>query len=266
MKLRTHQVEKPWGLRELPAVFGSTDGRRIGEIWFDAPGWDDLPLLVKYIFTGEKLSIQVHPDDGQARARGLAQGKSECWYILGAEADARLGLGLRAEVSADVLRAAALDGTIEQMIDWKPVRAGDFFFVPAGTIHAIGAGISLLEFQQNSDVTYRLYDYGRPRELHLDEAIAVARPGRYPGSLARGAADGDVVLIDGPQFTLCRAGSADALPAALADRRRWVMPLEGSAGGGGEDAGPGECLLLDPGVAVALTPGSVALVGAAGRL
>ena len=266
MKLSTHLVEKPWGLSALPAVFGSTGGRKIGEIWFDTPGRDDLPLLVKYIFTGEKLSIQVHPDDAQARARGLAQGKNECWYILDAEPDARLGLGLRAEVSADVLRAAALDGTIEQMINWKSVRGGDFFFVPAGTVHAIGAGISLLEFQQNADVTYRLYDYGRPRELHLDEAIAVARPAPYPDALSRDAAGGDAVLIDGPHFTLCRASSAEAVPAALADRLRWVMPLEGTAHGGGEDAGPGDCLLLDPGATLALTPGSVALIGAAGAL
>ena len=266
MKLGTHQVEKPWGLTALPAVFGPTGGRRIGEIWFDAPGRDHLPLLVKYIFTGEKLSIQVHPDDAQARARGLAQGKNECWYILDAEPDARLGLGLRSEVSAGVLRAAALDGSIEQLIDWKPVRAGDFFFVPAGTVHAIGAGISLLEFQQNADVTYRLYDYGRPRELHLDEAIAVARPGPYPDAFARGAADGDAVLIDGPHFTLCRSSSAEAVPAALSDRARWVMPLEGTARGGGEEAGPGECLLLDPGAALVLAPGNVVLIGAAGAL
>lgn len=266
MKLLTHQVEKPWGRSALPPVFGGTDGRRIGEIWFDAPQRDDLPLLVKYIFTSERLSIQVHPDDAQAQARGLAHGKSECWYILDAAPDARLGLGLRSAGSAEGLRSAALDGTIEDLIDWKPVRAGDFFFVPAGTVHAIGAGISLLEFQQNIDVTYRLYDYGRPRELHLDEGIAVARPQPYPEALSRGAAGGDVVLVDGPHFTLCRASAAEAVPAGLADRQRWVMPLEGLACGGGAQAGPGECLLLDPGATLELGSESVALVGAAGGL
>ena len=152
-------------------MFEPPAGQRIGEVWFTGGG--DLPLLAKYIFTSERLSIQVHPNDQQARARGLASGKTECWYILDAEPDATIGLGLTREVSPEELRAAALDGSIEQLIDWRPVKAGDFILVPPGTIHAIGAGISLLEFQQNADVTYRLYDYGRPRELHLDDSVAV---------------------------------------------------------------------------------------------
>ncbi|TFI59857.1 hypothetical protein E2493_03240 [Sphingomonas parva] len=266
MKLKTHQVEKPWGRTELPPIFGETGGRRIGEIWFDAPDHDPLPLLVKYIFTSENLSIQVHPDDEQARTRGLVQGKSECWYILDAEPGATLGIGLRAETSPEALRAAALDGSIESMIDWKPVQAGDFFFVPAGTVHAIGAGISLLEFQQNADVTYRLYDYGRPRELHLADGIAVSMPAPYPEHLARRSALGDAVLVDGPHFILCRATSTQAVPERLAGRERWVMPLEGSARSASEEAGPGECLLLAPGAPLALEAGAIALVGAAGRL
>ena len=267
MKLATHQVEKPWGRTELPAVFGSTGGRRIGEIWFEGEDKPDLPLLVKYIFTSEKLSIQVHPDDAQARARGLAQGKSECWYILDAEPGATLGLGLRDAVDADGLRAAALNGRIEEMIDWKPVEAGDFFFVPAGTVHAIGAGISLLEFQQNADVTYRLYDYGRPRELHLDDGIAVAKPEPYSEALAQRAdGSGDGVLVDGPHFTLCRATFAAGAPAALASRERWVMPLEGAASSGADRAGPGECLLIAARAPLLLSENSVALIGAAGSL
>jgi mannose-6-phosphate isomerase len=266
VKLATHQVEKPWGRTSLPPVFGDTGGRRIGEIWFEAAQAGDLPLLVKYIFTSEKLSIQVHPDDEQARERGLAEGKSECWYILDAEPGATLGLGLREPMSADALRSAALDGSIEALMDWKPVAQGDFFFVPAGTVHAIGAGISLLEFQQNADVTYRLYDYGRPRELHLDDGVAVSRPGRYDERFARRGAEADGVLIDGPHFTLCRVTSAEAVPAALGARRRWVMPLEGAAISGGDRAGPGECLLIPPGAPLTLAPGSLALVGAAGGL
>ena len=267
MKLDTHQVEKPWGRTELPPVFGATDGRRIGEIWFDAPDGADLPLLVKYIFTSEKLSIQVHPNDEEAWQRGLPHGKSECWYIIGAEPGAALGLGLRREIDADSLRHSAIDGSIEDLIDWKPVQPGDFFFVPPGTVHAIGPGISLLEFQQNADLTYRLYDYGRPRELHLDDGVAVSRPVPYPDSLAHraGAAD-DIVLIDGPHFTLCRATSTEAIPAVLGERRRWVMPLEGAARCGEDSAGPGECLLVAAGAALELTPGSVALVGAEGSL
>src|SRR4029079_19231988 len=122
-------------------MFDAPAGKRIGEVWFT--GASDKPLLVKYLFTSERLSIQVHPSDEQARARALPRGKSECWYILDAEPGATLGLGLKLELSPDELRAAALDGSIEQLMDWRAVRAGDFFLVPAGTIHAVGAGISL---------------------------------------------------------------------------------------------------------------------------
>ena len=99
MKLKRCQVEKPWGRTEIPAMFGDTDGRRIGEIWFEETTATDLPLLLKYIFTSEKLSVQVHPDDDQARIRGLDRGKTECWYILDADEGATLGLGLRAPLS-----------------------------------------------------------------------------------------------------------------------------------------------------------------------
>jgi mannose-6-phosphate isomerase len=218
-------------------MFGAPAGRRIGEVWFTAA--PDKPLLVKYLFTSERLSIQVHPNGEQARARGLSRGKSECWYILEAEPDASLGLGLKREVSADALRAAALDGSIEQLMDWRPVRAGDFFMVPAGTIHAVGAGISLLEFQQNSDVTYRLYDYGRPRELHLDDGIAVARAERYPDALAQHLAPDEFrTLVDGPRFVLAHSDRD-----MFEDRERWLIPLEGEAG----NASAGDCLLLQPG-------------------
>ena len=237
MKLERRYVEKPWGRTELPPMFDAPAGKRVGEVWFTGAG--EKPLLVKYLFTSERLSIQVHPDDQQARACGLPRGKSECWYILDAERGSTLGLGLKREVPADELRAAALDGSIEQLIDWQPVHAGDFFMVPAGTIHAVGAGISLLEFQQNSDVTYRLYDYGRPRELHLEEGVAVARAEPYPTSLAQHLAPADYrTLVDGPQFVLAY-GDRDMFE----DRERWVIPLEGRAG----DALPGDCLLLQPG-------------------
>src|SRR6266436_2105359 len=138
MKLDRRYVEKPWGRTHLPSMFDAPEGERIGEVWFTNGA--ELPLLAKYIFTSERLSIQVHPDDKQARARGLAQGKSECWYILDAEPGATLGLGLKSAVSVAQLRSAALDGSIEQLMDWRPVRAGDFFMVPPGTIHAIGGG------------------------------------------------------------------------------------------------------------------------------
>ena len=259
-----HLVEKPWGRTCLPSMFGDTGGRQIGEVWFAGP--EDAPLLVKYIFTSERLSIQNHPSDAEARERGLERGKEECWYILDAEPGATLGLGLKREVDKDELRAAALDGSIEQLIDWKPVRPGDFFYVPAGTIHAIGAGISLLEFQQNADVTYRLYDYGRPRELHLDDGIAVAKPQPYADPRSRRvAADDPIVLVDGPLFSLVQAIGGNAPADALRGRRRWVMPIDGSVRTETEEAVAGECLLLEPGEEVDLGSGRV-LIGADGQL
>jgi mannose-6-phosphate isomerase len=241
MKLQRHYVEKPWGRTELPAIFDAPAGRRIGEVWFETSG--EKPLLVKYLFTSERLSIQVHPNDLQAQGRGLKRGKSECWYILEAEPGATLGLGLKHEISKDELRSAALDGSIEDLVDWRTVRPGDFFMVPPGTIHAIGGGISLLEFQQNSNVTYRLYDYGRARELHLDEAIAVARAEPYPEQLAQHlSADEQRSLVEGPQFVLTSTDED-----AFADRERWVIPLEGNVRTEDESAGEGDCLLLQPG-------------------
>lgn len=259
-KLESRLVEKPWGREGLPPPFGDTGGRRIGEVWFSAER--DLPLLVKYIFTSGRLSIQVHPNDDQARARGLAGGKNECWLILEAEPGATLGLGLEHEVSRDELRAAALDGSIERLMHWRPVRAGDFFHVPAGTVHAIGAGISLLEFQQNADVTYRLYDYGRPRELHLEDAVAVAQPGPYPADLVQHVPLGARrVLVAGPDFTLVQAGDGKVLQ----DRMRWLIPIEGSVSAGGEHAGPGECMLIEPDEELEIR-GARVLIGAEGPL
>jgi mannose-6-phosphate isomerase len=254
MKLERRYVEKPWGRTELPAMFEAPSGKRIGEVWFNAPA--EKPLLVKYLFTSERLSIQVHPNDEQAQARGLPRGKSECWYIVDAEPGAKLGLGLKDEVPKKELRSAALDGSIEHLMHWRPVRSGDFFMVPPGTIHAIGEGISLLEFQQNSDVTYRLYDYGRPRELHLDDGIAVARGEPYPGSLAQHLSPGDErLLVDGPQFVL-----ASTNKDAFANRERWVMPIEGDVRSNDGIARRGDCLLVQPGEAIA--PKARMLIGA----
>ena len=236
-------------------MFDAPEGRRIGEVWFTGGG--DLPLLAKYIFTSERLSIQVHPNDEQARARGLKHGKSECWAILDAEPGATLGLGVKHAISKDELRAAALDGSIEELMDWRPVSAGDFIFVPPGTIHAIGAGISLLEFQQNSDVTYRLYDYGRPRELHLDDGVAVSNPTPFRGDLVQHpSAREQRILVEGPHFTLVQSDK-DALP----DQLRWIIPLAGEVRSGGMAAEPGDCLLVEPNEAIEVS-GARILIGA----
>jgi mannose-6-phosphate isomerase len=240
MKLARRYVEKPWGRDRLPPGFDPPEGSRIGEVWFEGP--PDLPLLAKYLFTSEKLSVQVHPGDEQARAMGFPRGKSECWYVLEAEPGAAIGLGLTRAISADELRASALDGSIEHLLDWREVRAGDFYCVPAGTIHAIGGGLALLEFQQNSDLTFRLYDYGRPRELHLDEAVAVATRRPYEDRARHLSGGEESVLVDGPAFAL-----AHSREDAFRDRQRWVLPLDGEARSGEDVAGAGECLLVDAG-------------------
>lgn len=264
MKLQPHQVEKPWGRTKIPTVFGATDGRRIGEIWFEGPV--NLPLLTKYIFTSEKLSVQVHPNNEEARRRALPRGKSECWYIMDAEPGATLGLGLTRSVSSEVLRKAALDGSIEDLILWHPVSAGDFYVVPSGTVHAIGAGISLLEFQQNADVTYRLYDYGRPRELHLEDGIAVSEREKYSAASAIKGRPTNTCLVNGPEFNLFRADNTSALPEAQRSRRRWAMPIKGGVSSRGDNAVVGECLLLEPHEELSITDGSIALVGSDGIL
>lgn len=239
-KLRAHYVEKPWGRTDLPPAFARPAGKKVGEVWL--AGDSELPLLAKYLFTSEKLSVQVHPNDEQAKARGFPRGKSECWFVLDAEPGAAIGLGLRREVAEAELRSAALDGSIEELIDWRPVRAGDFLYVAAGTIHAIGGGISLLEFQQNSDATFRLYDYGRPRALHLEDAAAVADRRPFDGLAQRVHRGEDRILVSGPHFRLihCHADH-------LRDRRRWVLPLEGRIRSGGNSATAGEGMLLEPG-------------------
>lgn len=239
-------------------MFDAPAGKTIGEVWFT--NGSDLPLLVKYIFTSEPLSIQVHPDDAQARARGLAHGKSECWYIVDAEPGATIGLGPKRELSAEELRSAALNGSIEDLVDWRSVTLGDFYVVPAGTIHAIGAGVSLLEIQQNVDVTYRLYDYGRPRELRIEDAVEVADREPFREANAQHVSgEKDATLVDTGEFLVVHS-RADA----LIGRRRWVVPLEGMVRCGSDVAGPGECLLVDAEATLA-SEGVPMLIAATGR-
>ncbi len=240
--LETTLAARPWGLDKLPAPFVSPPGQRIGEVWFTPPAALDV-LLIKYLFTSQALSVQVHPSDAQAPMGH--RGKEECWLITAAEPGAKLAIGFNAPITPEAMRAAALDGSIEQLLSWHPARAGDFFYIPAGTVHAIGPGLSLIEVQQNSDMTYRLYDYGRPRELHLDAGIAVARGEPHDPALRRHLpAGGDVMLVDGPHFRLDRVDGAPN--AALTARYRGamlVLPLDRSLTVAGEAVVPGQCAL-----------------------
>jgi len=245
MLLETKTVEKPWGRDKLPAPFIAPEGKRIGEIWFEPPR--DLPqLLVKYIFTSEKLSVQVHPTDEQTDAKGLGrQGKCECWVVIEAEPGAALGIGFNRPIASDAMRAAAQDGSIEGMLTWHKVKPGDFFYIPANTVHAIGGGVSVIEVQQNSDITYRLYDYGRPRELHLDEAIAVSKGEPYDMALHAVLPEHeDARLVDGPHFRLdLVAGIPDETTALRYRGCLLVIPRSAKAVVKDEPVEPGQCAL-----------------------
>jgi mannose-6-phosphate isomerase len=163
-------VERIWGRRDLSPLFHRTCDKPIGEVWFPA----EIPLLHKLIFTTERLSVQVHPDDAYAELHHGSLGKTEAWYIVDSQPDAEVAVGFREPLTPERARAAAQSGEIEHLLSWRKVHAGDVIFVPARTVHAIGAGLILCEVQENSDITYRLYDYGRPRELHLEHGMAVA--------------------------------------------------------------------------------------------
>ena len=243
-QLATRMVEKVWGRDALPAPFAAPDGERIGEIWFEPP--PEVPqVLVKYLFTSEKLSVQVHPSDSNALS-GEA-GKEECWLVLDAEEDARLAIGFEREVTPEEIAAAAQDGTIEEVLTWHPARPGDLFYLPAGTVHAIGPGLALVEVQQTSDTTFRLYDYGRPRELHLTRGLEVAEGVPYAAEHRRSIGDG-TVLVDGPHFRLDRiAGAPDSATLAAYPGALLVLPLSGevAASDGAAKAGAGECLVAD---------------------
>jgi len=186
--------ERIWGATETSPWFPPS-GRRIGEVWFLSEG-EPLPILVKFIFTSEKLSVQVHPEDSGGRP-----GKTEMWHIVRAEPGAAVAVGLKREISREALREAAVSGEIESLLNWVPVQTGDTIFVPARTIHAIGAGLALCEIQQQSDITYRIYDYGRPRELHLEQGLEVASLGTHPGkSVPSPLAPGEWRLAACPYF------------------------------------------------------------------
>jgi mannose-6-phosphate isomerase len=244
---RVEIKQKPWGSIDLLPWNGtSMDGKPVGELWFQradrtAPA---TALLLKLLFTTEPLSIQVHPDDVFARSIGLANGKSEAWYILSAGPDAQIALGLKHMLSSSQLRSAIADGSVVDMVRWHPARAGDVVFVPAGTIHAIGGGIVLAEVQQQSDATFRLFDYGRPRALHIDNAVAaaVAGPAKRQSSPMHLDEARKAVVIDA-HFVLeqleCQPGSLWTIDVP---KEAWLLAIGGSARIGSIEVTPGEAI------------------------
>lgn len=229
-RLAPKSVAKPWGRRDLGPAFAPAGAREepVGEIWFPPPSADS-ELLAKFLFTSAKLSIQVHPDDAAAQRLGQRRGKDEAWLVLDADPGATIALGFKRPCTAEEARAAAQDGTIEDLLAAVPVSAGDFIFSPARTVHAIGAGLRLLELQQNMDLTYRLYDYGRPRPLHVEEAIGVAdlkpwSPHSPPGKWD----ETREILLAGPSFVVERWTVGGAAAIDSGDRAMILVPLAAS--------------------------------------
>ena len=166
--------EKVWGKTRLSPWFPDSE-KPIGEVWYLGPR--ELPILVKLLLTSERLSVQVHPADGEDGPAG----KTEMWHILEADAGGAIAVGFREPITRERLEESARTGEIERLLNWIPVKPGDTLFCAAHTVHAIGAGVTLFEIQQNSDVTYRLWDYGRAREMHLAKGAAIADLGVHPG-------------------------------------------------------------------------------------
>jgi mannose-6-phosphate isomerase len=224
-----------WGFEDLSPWFDfKTTGEPIGEVWLTGDqcvaetgalagtslndivrahnntllgeGYEGetFPLLVKVLFPKEKLSVQVHPDDVMARHYGDPRGKTECWYALDAAPGAKVALGIKPGVEPEKVRAAIENSTLENLLEWLPVHKQDMIFVDAGTVHAIAPGVVLLETQQNSDLTYRMYDYGRPRELHVDLSMEAMRLDTHAGKVDPKPENGHVKLIDVPYFRVDR--------------------------------------------------------------
>lgn len=230
----TRAVAKPWGVADpRPWTQPSCDGTAIGELWYERAGADRTPasLLLKLLFTSQPLSIQVHPDDAFARSIGLPNGKTEAWYVVEAAADAKVALGLRRPFSPQQLRQSIEDSSIAGLVVWHSVAVGDVILVPGGTIHAIGAGLVIAEIQQRSDTTFRLFDHGRQRDLHIDCAVAAAKTGvaefrTHPTRMSQQR----TLLVADPHFVLERLDlPPDTIWRVEATREMWLLVLSGTA-------------------------------------
>lgn len=243
-------VRKPWGKTDLrPWSERGHDGAPIGEVWFqraetNAP---EPALLLKLLFTDEALSIQVHPDDAFAKIVGLPHGKTEAWYILSAEPGAKIALGLKRELTASQLRAAIGDGALPDLVRWQDVRADDTVLVKAGTIHAIGAGLVIAEIQQRSDATFRLFDYGRSRELHLDGAVGAAIAGpSAPQPAVERLSDARLVVARSPYFVFEQIDlPSDSYWEVDAASETWILLLEGDANFDLLGGHPGQAVFIE---------------------
>jgi len=227
-------VERVWGTKNLgPFYDQAVSGAPIGEVWLTgdrctvrngalagktlqalakqygeaflgaaATNVSRFPLLLKVLYPKEKLSVQVHPDDAMASTCGEDCGKTECWYVLCAEPGAQVAIGLKPGVSSADVKQAIQENRLEALLNWLTVSPGELLYIEAGTIHAIAPGSILLETQQNSDTTDRLYDYGRPRELHIDKGLEAFKPQACAGKIAPAHRNEHKNLIDSPCFVV----------------------------------------------------------------
>lgn len=234
--------EKIWGASRLEPWFRSP-GSRIGEVWFSMPEGAVLPILVKFIFTSDRLSVQVHPGEEYARAHEGCGGKSEMWYVLAAEPDARLAAGFRQPLTRERVRRAAISGEIEDLLQWWPVSPGQVYYIPSGTVHTLGPGITLCEVQQNNPITYRFYDYGRPRELQLDKALNVVSLTAYPGP----AEPEESSLVACPYFVTERMEVTECRCALDTGKFHLLTAVEGSGKIGEDRFAPGQVWFVPEG-------------------
>jgi mannose-6-phosphate isomerase len=210
---------RPWGTLDLSAIYPNHKfNERIGEAWLTgdncvvangplakrtlaelskefgselvgtaARDAQRFPLLLKFLFTEEKLSVQVHPDDATAQRFGEPWGKTECWYVAHAKPGSQIALGLKPGVTRAQFEQAIHDKSAEGLLNWVNIYQGEMIYMAGGTVHTIGPGAVLLETQQQSDTTYRLYDYGRPRPLHLERGLASVKERTASGKVIRPA-------------------------------------------------------------------------------
>lgn len=264
---RAHPLPKPWGVVDLHPWSNAhhVDGA-IGEIWYERSGKaaTDPSLLLKLLFTNQPLSIQVHPDDAFAHSMGLPNGKTEAWYVLSATPDAKVALGLHRHLTPQEFQKAVDDGSISNLVVWRAVSPDDVIFVPAGTIHAIGAGLVIAEIQQRSDATFRLFDFDRRRELHVESAIAVANAGPadfrvQPHRLT----DERTLLVSSPHFVFEQINLApDTAWLLEAERETWLLVLSGGAQAGTFDAAKGDVIFAQSD-RVDIHAGPIGMVGLA---
>lgn len=232
---------RPWGTHDLSPIYPNRQfAEKIGEAWLtgddckvangplagrtlaqlsskyqrelvgdSARDAGRFPLLLKFLFPHEKLSVQVHPDDEQAIRVGQPWGKTECWYVAHAKPGSQIALGLKAGVTVSQLEHAIHENRAEGLLNWINVYTGDMIYVSGGTVHTLGPGSVIIETQQQSDTTYRLYDYGRPRELHLKEGLAAVKPNVSSGKVLRpapqqipGGKNRQAALVAAPYFVV----------------------------------------------------------------